>query len=74
MELSLRGSGITYEPGDVVGIRCPNPASATEFLLRRLQVGLTILLLIYAAPFVVHIYGVMGISLPLLSLSLLNND
>lgn len=38
MELSLRGSGITYVPGDVVGFRCPNRAADTAYLLERLQV------------------------------------
>lgn len=39
MELSLRGSGISYEPGDVIGLRCPNPADDTAYVLQRLQVG-----------------------------------
>ncbi|CBJ32514.1 conserved unknown protein [Ectocarpus siliculosus] len=37
MELSLRGSGITYVPGDVIGFRCPNRAADTAYLLERLQ-------------------------------------
>lgn len=45
MELSLKGSGIAYEPGDVIGLRCPNPAADTEYLLQRLQVSLLLLLL-----------------------------
>lgn len=38
LELSLKDSGITYEPGDVIGIRCPNPTSDAEYVLERLQV------------------------------------
>ncbi|CAN0422151.1 unnamed protein product, partial [Hapterophycus canaliculatus] len=38
MELSLKGSGITYEPGDVIGMRCPNPAADTAYVLQHLQV------------------------------------
>lgn len=38
MELSLLGSGITYEPGDVIGIRCPNSTNDTEYVLKRLKV------------------------------------
>lgn len=40
MELSLEGSGISYEPGDVIGVRCPNPVEATAYILDRLQVSL----------------------------------
>lgn len=39
MELSLKGSGITYEPGDAIGVRCPNPPNATAYVLERLQVS-----------------------------------
>lgn len=39
MELSLEGSGISYEPGDVIGVRCPNPVEATAYILERLQVS-----------------------------------
>lgn len=39
MELSLKGSGIVYEPGDVIGLRCPNPADDTAYVLQRLQVS-----------------------------------
>lgn len=38
MELSLKGSGIAYEPGDVIGLRCPNPPADTAYVLERLQV------------------------------------
>ncbi|CAN0541244.1 unnamed protein product, partial [Laminaria digitata] len=38
MELSLLGSSITYEPGDVIGIRCPNSVNDTDYVLARLQV------------------------------------
>lgn len=38
MELSLKGSGIAYEPGDVIGLRCPNPIADTAYVLQRLQV------------------------------------
>lgn len=33
VDLCLSGSGIAYEPGDAVGIRCPNRASAVAFML-----------------------------------------
>lgn len=38
MELSLQGSGITYEPGDAIGIRCPNSTTDAEYVLKRLEV------------------------------------
>ena len=39
MKLALEGSGISYEPGDVVGVRCPNSVEATAYILERLQVS-----------------------------------
>lgn len=38
MQLSLLHSGITYEPGDVIGIRCPNPPQEVDYVLERLKV------------------------------------
>eukprot|EP00752_Nemacystus_decipiens_P018761 g16821.t1 len=40
MELSLRGSGIVYEPGDVIGVRCPNPDTDVAYVLQRLEEAL----------------------------------
>lgn len=36
-QLSLRGSGITYNPGDSIGICCPNPLYLVKIVLERLQ-------------------------------------
>ncbi|CAN0404367.1 unnamed protein product, partial [Discosporangium mesarthrocarpum] len=38
-ELGLQGSGITYEPGDVIGIQCKNNSQWVDFILDRLQVN-----------------------------------
>eukprot|EP00953_Heterococcus_sp_UTEX-ZZ885_P035742 18437-Heterococcus_DN1.PRE.3 len=37
LELSLAGSGIEYEPGDAVGLKCPNPDSWVQCVLDRVQ-------------------------------------
>lgn len=36
MELSLGNSGITYTPGDSIGIRCPNPEDLVAVALNRI--------------------------------------
>lgn len=38
LELSLQNSGIEYQPGDSIGIVCPNPAYYVECVLSRLQI------------------------------------
>ncbi|CAM9291230.1 unnamed protein product [Choristocarpus tenellus] len=40
MELCLRGSGLSYEPGDVIGIKCPNRKEEVDYVLNRLQENL----------------------------------
>jgi len=40
MELDLGDSGISYQPGDSVGICCPNPQYAIDFILERLNLAL----------------------------------
>ena len=39
MELSLGDSGITYSPGDSIGIRCPNPEELVAVTLNRVLVA-----------------------------------
>eukprot|EP00741_Cyanophora_paradoxa_P005661 tig00000939_g5488.t1 len=36
LELSLRGSGLQYQPGDALGVHVPNPAALVEGVLARL--------------------------------------
>ncbi|CAM9755713.1 unnamed protein product [Chrysoparadoxa australica] len=40
MEVTLSGSGMKYEPGDAIGIKCPNRDSDIEFILSRLQLAM----------------------------------
>mmetsp|Transcript_23806 Transcript_23806/g.31125 ORF Transcript_23806/g.31125 Transcript_23806/m.31125 type:complete len:961 (-) Transcript_23806:204-3086(-) len=37
LELNLGNSGIRYQPGDAIGIKCPNDALDVEFILARLE-------------------------------------
>lgn len=39
LALDITGSGITYTPGDSIGIKCPNRASDVDALLARLELS-----------------------------------
>lgn len=64
MDLSLEGSGISYEPGDVIGVRCPNPVEATAYILERLQVSFPFY---YMANSSINLFFVLWYVLTLLS-------
>jgi methionine synthase reductase len=40
MEIALGTSGISYSPGDSIGIMCPNPPNLVKVVLDRLNIGL----------------------------------
>ncbi|EQC35070.1 hypothetical protein SDRG_07307 [Saprolegnia diclina VS20] len=39
LDLDLTDSGMTYAPGDVLGVNCPNDDGLVEFFLQRLQLA-----------------------------------
>ncbi|CAK4703304.1 hypothetical protein LEN26_006533 [Aphanomyces euteiches] len=38
LELDTTGAGITYVPGDSIGVRCPNDADVVDYLVQRLNI------------------------------------